>query len=367
MCISRGFCPFVTVIFFLLVNPFTSAAQSAVSFVKYDSKFIQYEGRVGFKQEVAELYWSGTTLTMHFEGTGISAVLQDRDTANYYNVILDNVVIAKIHPDTTKKVYALATNLPRGKHKLELFKRTEWDKGKTWFYGFQLAEGGRPLPAPAPKKRKIEFYGNSITCGYATEDTSKNDSWFGYFENNYVSYAALTARHYDAQYSCIAKSGIGILLSWFPLIMPQLYDRLDPTNSTSKWNFATYTPDVVVINLMQNDSWLVNMKNHEQFKAKFGTTAPTASQIIAAYKRFVRTIRSRYPKSHIICALGNMDATRKGSPWPGYVQAAVAQLQDKNIYTHFFAYKNTPGHPKVQEQKAMADSLIQFMDKTIKW
>jgi hypothetical protein len=33
---------------------------------------------------------------------------------------------------------------------------------------------------------------------------------------------------------------------------------LDPVDSTSKWDFSGYTPDVVVINLFQNDSWLVN-------------------------------------------------------------------------------------------------------------
>lgn len=62
-----------------------------------------------------------------------------------------------------------------------------------------------------------------------------------------------------------------------------------------------------------------------------------------------------------------MDATGEGSPWPGYVQAAVDQLHDQKIYTHFFAYKNTPDHPKVAEQKAMAESLISFIEKTIKW
>jgi hypothetical protein len=56
-----------------------------------------------------------------------------------------------------------------------------------------------------------------------------------------------------------------------------------------------------------------------------------------------------------------------GSPWPGYIEKAVKLLEDKNIYTHFFPYKNTDGHPKSAEQKVMADDLIQFIDKNIKW
>jgi hypothetical protein len=62
-----------------------------------------------------------------------------------------------------------------------------------------------------------------------------------------------------------------------------------------------------------------------------------------------------------------MDITRKGSPWPGYVEKAVASLNDARIYTHFFPYKNTPGHPQVSEQQAMAKSLIAFIGEKVKW
>jgi len=62
-----------------------------------------------------------------------------------------------------------------------------------------------------------------------------------------------------------------------------------------------------------------------------------------------------------------MDATREGSVWPGYIQNAVDELDDRNIYTHFFSYKNTGGHPNVEEQKIMAKSLIEFIEKNISW
>ncbi len=44
-----------------------------------------------------------------------------------------------------------------------------------------------------------------------------------------------------------------------------------------------------------------------------------------------------------------------------YIEAAVASLKDKNMVTHFFPFKNTPGHPKIKEQQAMADDLIAFI------
>jgi lysophospholipase L1-like esterase len=158
-----------------------------------------------------------------------------------------------------------------------------------------------------------------------------------------------------------------VLISWFPLIMPEMYDRLDPTDSTSKWDFTKYTPDVVVINLFQNDAWLVLKPDHPQFKARFGDKAPGPDQIITAYRNFVKSIREKYPQAKIICALGTMDAARKDAPWFGYIQKAVAELNDKNIYTHNMGYKNTGGHPSAKEQAAMAKDLISFIDQTIKW
>jgi hypothetical protein len=343
------------------------ASKAQTKSIPFNDNRIRYEGRVAFKPDAAELSWSGTSVAISFKGTNIAAILKDADTANYYNVIIDQNRIIKIHTDTSRKSYTLASGLPNKKHTVQLFKRTEWALGKTWFYGFETETKIKILTPPTLPKKKIEFYGNSITCGYAMEDTSGNDSWHGYFENNYLSYAAITARHFNAQYSCVAKSGIGILISWFPLIMPEMYDRLDATDSASKWNFNQYSPDVVVINLFQNDSWLIKMPDHEEFKHRFGKTVPDEATIVEAYKAFVKTIRSKYASAYIICALGNMDATQTGSPWPGYINKAASEINDPKIFTHFFEYKNTPGHPKTNEQKAMADSLIQFIESNIKW
>jgi hypothetical protein len=326
---------------------------------------IHYMGRVDVRDSATMLSWSGTAVKINFNGTAVKAVLKDEKGESTFNVIVDGKVMGIIHPDTTKQTYTLVEGLPAGKHSLELFKRTEWAMGRTWFYQFNL--DGEILPAPEEKKRKIEFYGNSITCGYAVEDTTGKDRGTAPYENGYISYAAITARHFDAEYSAIAKSGIGVIVSWFPLIMPEMYDRLDPIDSTSKWDFSKYTPDLVVINLFQNDAWLVMKPEHAQFKARFGDKAPGVEQIITAYRNFVKSIRTKYPEASIICALGSMDAARKEAPWFGYIQKAVAGLNDKKIYTHSFGYKNTSGHPSVAEQEAMAKDLIHFIDQQVKW
>lgn len=355
----------IVLILLVFFVPKTILAQK--KWIKFDDSAIQYEGRIAFSDTAACVNWSGSSIRLNFKGSEISAILKDADTSNYYNVILDHTVRSIIQLANSKKTYILATGLSKGNHTIELYKRTEWGKGQTFFYGFETNEEAKIQPKSKPKKRKIELYGDSITCGYGNEDTTGKDSRTGHFENNYLTFGAITARHFDAQFSCIATSGIGIMLSWFPTIMPEIYDLTDPHDTKTKWDFNRYTPDIVVINLFQNDSWLVNKPTHDEFKKRFGNQKPSDDFIIKSYENFVKSIRAKYPNASLICALGNMDATKEGSKWPVYIQKAVENLKDKKIYSHFFKYKNTPGHPKVNEQQAMANSLIAFINKNVAW
>lgn len=362
----RKFVRLCLVLLGLFIGIWTSSAQKNI-FIPYNNSNIQYEGRVEVNNvDAAKLFWSGTTVRIRFNGTSLKALLKDQLGSNYYNVIIDGNSVYKMPVDTVKHFYVLADNLQKGKHTIELFKITqihnEYKRGYTKFYGFELDDNAKLLNPPAPKKRKIEFYGNSVTCGHAIEDTTGGDSGASKYENNYLSYAALTARHFNAQYSCIAKSGIGVMVSWNRLIMPEMYTRLNPLDSLSIWDFSKYTPDVVVINLFQNDRGILTRPDFIEFKRRFGATAPDDDFIIKSYQSFVQSIRGKYPNAHIICCLGSMDATKEGSKWPGYVEKAVENLGDKKVYTHFFAFKNTPGHPRVNEQKVMAESLIKFIE-----
>lgn len=358
---------------FLLLLVLISACASrdnskaySVKHYKTDDPLIRLTGRVYHRDSVG-IYWSATSIKFRVDGGTVKAHLRDENGKNFYNVVIDGNSVQYIRLDSAvKKFYTLANNLPKGEHTIEIVRGTEWDRGPTWFYGVQVADGSL-LELPKENKRVIEFFGNSITAGYAIDDTTGGDSPEGSFTNVYPAYASITARHFNADLYATVKSGIGIQVSWFPLIMPEVYNRLNPEDSTSVWDFNKVQPQIVVINLLQNDSWLVNMPEHQSFKQRFGTAAPGKEKIVSTYRNFVRTIRSHYPDAHIVCALGCMDATKKGSPWPGYVTTAVSELKDPKIHTLFFQYSGKAGHPRRDDNRKMADQLIAFIEKNIVW
>jgi hypothetical protein len=347
---------------FLVVAAFNSQAQTIINF---DNQNIKFMGRMALTDSAAQLTWTASSVLINFEGTGAKATLKDNTGLDRVTVVVDGKVTnTAIKPAQNPTEYTLVSGLPKGKHRLELFKRTEYDMGTLSFYSFNL--DGKILPPPN-FAHSIEFYGNSVTCGYAIEDTTGKDRGTAEFENGYKSYANITARHFNAEFNSISKSGIGIIISWFNYVMPDIYDRVNAHDSTAKWDFKKYTPEIVVVNLFQNDATLSNKKDFPEFKRLFGTTPPTPDFIIKAYQKFITSIRKEYPKAKIICALGAMDVTKAGSPWPGYVETAVAGLHDKGIYAHFFPFKNTPGHPSEKEHQVMADDLIAYITKTFKW
>lgn len=352
-----------SIVYLLSIVFLISCKTTHQSFVKFDSDQINYEGRIGVNaaNTASEIYWVGSSIEINFEGTLVKAIIADENGTNYFNVIIDGILFKILKLEKGKQTYVLAENLSEEKHTLQLIKRNDWDFGTSLFYGFEIK--GKVLDVHKNKPYFFEFYGDSITSGHGNEDNSGNDSSSGDVSNNYNSYAAITARHFNAAYTCISRSGIGIMVSWYNLIMPEMFDRLNPNDVNSKWDFSVKQPDVVVVNLLQNDFWIVNLPEHEEFKRRFGNEKPTKEQVINAYAKFIQKIREVYPKSAIICMLGNMDITSENSAWKSYVEEAVNNLEDTNVYTCFVPYKNTPGHPKVAEQHLMANKLIQKISK----
>ena len=331
-----------------------------------DNPNIVYHGRINFANTLApEFYWAGSGFTLWFEGTSVEVVLDDKkgkEYNNYYNAIIDDNISDIMLIQCTEGLgsYKIAEGLEPGIHKLQLLRRTDPTTPLTKFKGIridhdkQLVEPLEQLPS-----LKIEFYGNSITSGHGILDETRKNNDDRATWDNYLTYAAKTARAINADYRCISMSGIGVMVSWYDLVMPQLFDQLIPWNEYPKWDFSQWQADVVVINLFQNDSWLINSLPE----------VPDDEQRIEAYFNFIKSIRGKYPNAIVVCTLGNMGACRSGSKWPGYINSAVqkcnTELNDSKVFSMPMSYKDTDGHPTVSEHQEMADVLIPFIQSKL--
>jgi len=306
--------------------------------------------------------WSATTIKANFSGTGISANLVSVGD-NWYNVAIDGVVQTPVHaPAGTNGLVALASGLASGNHTIEFVRRTEAYLGDVQFKGFSVT-GGQLLAPPPPSARRIEFIGDSITCGYGDEGIDQYHSFTPQNENAYLAYGPVTARALGADQFVIAWSGKGVIRNYSDAtdMMPSLYLRILPYDTTTLWNPSQWVPQVVVINLGTND---------------FASGVPDKTTFTTGYANFVAQIRSQYPSAHIYLALGPMLSGTNLTSARDYITTVVNQRTAAgDAKVHFIEFPVQDGslgygedwHPSVAEQAVMANQLIAQIKTDLGW
>lgn len=317
----------VSVIFVVVQFTSCSSIQTGVEdnfgIIDADDTNIQYFGRFEFSNpKKVSFDWPGVRISAKFEGTSCAVRLNDE--ANEYAVVIDNSGPRLLLKDSSNLFVAakgLTDSIP---HTITIHKRTESLFGKGEFAGFVLDKGKKLLAPDQKPERRIEFIGNSITCGYGVEADSSDCHFSAATENANLSYASIASRLLNADYSLIAYSGRGVVRNYGDSNktsvdpMPALYDRTCFNDSSSKWDFSKWIPQAVVINLGTND---------------FSTMPyPDKNIFQTAYQNLINRIRNLYHGVNIFCLCGPMIE----EPCHSYIREVVKHDQnnrrDKDVF-----------------------------------
>ncbi len=330
-----------------------------------DDPNIQYVGRFNFSNpKKIKFDWPGVIISAKFTGSSCSVRLEDGK--NEYAVIIDNNA-PKILSTDTSKIYKVISGLnDLVPHTIILQKRTEALVGSGIFCGFILDPGCTLVNPNARPGRRIEFIGNSITCGYGDEGENSDCHFTPQTENANLSYASITARELNADYHLIAYSGKGVVRNYGdpnktsldPL--PSIFDRICVYDSTPKWNFKNWIPQAVVINLGTND-----------FSTK---PYPDKDVFQKAYLELINRVRNLYKEVRIFTIVGPMI----GEPCTSYVREIVLNEQklkrEKDLF--FIEIKRTDlasedwgcdTHPNIFGMQKMADILVPKIKLRMNW
>jgi lysophospholipase L1-like esterase len=336
--------------------------KSAVrKFFAADHPYFQYTGRIDFSNRELPRYWlPGVYVRARFGGTQCAIVVQDEmlggSKHNYIQVVIDDTIHYRVKLEGKRDTIEVAIGLANKPHTITICKNTETNIGYMEFAGI-IAE--KLLPPPSKPKRRIEFIGNSITCGTGS-DLSRIPCGKGVWEdqhNAYLSYGPTTARNLKAQWQLAAYSGIGLVNSCcnIPFAMPQVYDKVIPAKDSIQWNFKNYVADVVTICLGQNDG------------------AQDSAMFCNAYVQFVQEIRSYYPEARIVLLNSPMADQNLTAVLKNFITSVVARLNkegDKSVHKYFFSKSfnsGCDGHPDLQEHKQIAKELTTYLKSLMKW
>ena len=172
---------------------------------------------------------------------------------------------------------------------------------------------GVAAPPSAPRTRRIELLGDSISAGFGSQGNMRLNKLGTCGINHYTSgikgtYSWLIAEAFNADLVPIAWSGKGMYANsngvtgledarmpqyWYQTLGGVPYDW----HSKPDWDFSTYIPDMIIINLGTNDF------SHDKNKS-----AAWESSFAATYTEFVLNATKIYktPKLPVFVAQGPM-------------------------------------------------------------
>jgi hypothetical protein len=326
-------------------------------FISPDNPNMAYIGRFDFSDRTKPVFmYSGCAIRTIFIGTSVELIMKDDSLRNMFTVIIDDSLFV-LTTNNMDNNYQLASKLQDKKHTLEIIRRTEWHGGNTTFLGLRIDKGGK-LDKPEIKDRKIEFIGDSYTCGYGVEGKSHDEDFRYETENNYLTFGAITARALNAEYLMVCRSGIGIVQGYGggrSFTMPRYYDEVI-LDSTKKWDYNLYQTQLVVIDLAGND-----------------LSAPLDSaEFVNTYVDFLKHIRKNYVTATIVCIAGPSSPDKGWPTWQNLIHGVVNQFGKIDKAVHYFEFtpfepNGSDWHPNVLEHKKMADELIPFLKELMSW
>lgn len=174
----------------------------------------------------------------------------------------------------------------------------------------EIRTDGKITPLEEQKTR-IEFIGDSITCGYGVEGKNELESFTTATENAGKSYAGLVSDWMGLEPMLTCFSGHGIVSGYTDdpekrntgELVPPYYEAAGrngyvlPSGRKPEeipWNFSCWQPEKILINLGTNDlSWCADRE-------------PRKDMFRKQYKEFLKTVRRNNPAAMILCVLGVM-------------------------------------------------------------
>ncbi|UMY65398.1 SGNH/GDSL hydrolase family protein [Flavobacterium sp. HJ-32-4] len=313
------------------------------------------------------LIGAASFVAFEFEGTDCQLTLASVDDYphhNYVSLELDGTYLGRIRIEPGRPApYSVAVT-KSGRHRLVVYKATEAQNG---FVDFLGTTAKIVAPGKAKKRKRIEFIGDSITCGMGNDESALpcgSGEWYDQ-HNAYWSYAPITARALHADFLLSSVSGMGMYRNWNTEnseseIMPEVYGKLALRESDTRPFDATFQPDVVTICLGTNDlSAGDGKKPRTPFDAK---------QFTDNYIAFIKMLQQRYPKAQIVLLSSPMLNGERHATLMAALDTIQAAFPTGTLRRFTFQPMEPKGcgyHPSKEDDQKMASELTPFLKKLL--
>lgn len=318
------------------------------------------------------LIGSASSVAFDFSGKSCSITLQSKDSwahQAYVSLELDGEYTGRrrIEKGTVQSFEISVSNTAKVHH-LVIYKATEAATGDVVFSG---VKADKIQSSKKIAKKKIEFIGNSITCGMGN-DTKEipcgTGDWFDQ-HNAYWAYGPILSRSLNADFLLSSVSGFGMYRNWNDehieqAIIPDVYEKLHLNKDKQiPYDFA-FQPDIVSICLGTND-----LSDGDGKKPRL----PFNSQkFISNYITFIKTVYKHSPKTRIVLLNSPMIGGEKNAIFVNCLKQIKAAFDNDKQHRPIALFEYKPMipkgcnyHPDIEDHKLMAAQLEPFFKKML--
>jgi len=325
---------------------------------------LRVSGRAMWRDEALFLSHAASYVEFIFTGSRLEAELASEGGAEdfqaWIGVFVNDTEIKRIPLQTGTNRYLLWEGESFGEVKVRLVKMSENQYAYVSIQKIFLEEEAT-IRKTNGKEKRIQFIGDSITCGFGNEG-KPGDPFLTGTENPLKAYAVLTAEKLDAEATLIAWSGIGIISSYVDpdvevpntgVLVPVIYPYTDYSLQCrmgwekQEFDFSSDDLNLIVINLGTNDSSYT--RNHTERKEAFQKE----------YAEFLRYLCRRY-RVPVVCTAGAMNRLLNAE-----ILQATQEVAAEGHPVHFMEFlpqepedgEGAVGHPSLLRHEKMAAQL----------
>jgi len=291
------------------------------------------------------------------------------ENEGYVGIFVNGDLVRKFALDAPNKEYLIYESKKNQEVTIKIMRLSETNFGKVAIDKIICDEEIAPSEY---KERRIEFIGDSITCGYGVEAENELCNFNTSTENPVYAYAYLTAEKVDADFNLISWSGNGILTHYIPEevnekddsypLMDKVYELHDVAGEEfiglkkeTLNDFSSFVPQIVVVNIGTNDDSYV--RNFEDRRQEFEE----------GFYKFLSMVRSHIMNSKIVVLYGVMTQNNMMSE-----KNVVKRLKEEGADISFVELSAQDGqkdgmgadyHPSYATHRKMADLLSETIER----
>lgn len=354
---------------------------------------IHIYGRTGNQKMPLPLFWTASGVEMYVTGTELwMEVETDYDVYEpWVSIEINGAWIGRQMITAGRKDICIFRNMDAATaKKVRIFRDVQAMSDDSALFlqihGFKTDGEFKEVPK---KSRKIEIIGDSITSGEGTIGAQEELDWISMWFTALNNYAVMTADRLDADFRIVSQSGWGIVTGWDNnpnCSLPDYYEKVcglckgernEKAGAKEDYDFSSWQPDSVIINLGTNDAGAFDNEQwtdpktgeiFKQHKNADGTyNKEDERRLIEKAKSFLKVIRKNNPNAQILWVYGML-----GTPILSMLETAIGEYTketgDPKAKVVVLPQAEGDGigarsHPGVISHRQAADILVKELGK----